>query len=103
TVLAGNVWQNSADTSWSTRSTGNHSVYRIGNVPAPNLDAFFAAHWAGALGPVEPGNSHDFSLKADKNGQFLWEYFKTPYGSPPTSYGGSLNGYSLDDTTIKGP
>ena len=103
TLLTGNVWQNDADTSWSTKTRGSHSVYHIGGVPPPNLDAFFDAHWAGALGPVTPGNSHNYSLKADENGSNQWQFFKSPYGLTNSAYGGSLNGYALDDTTLKQP
>lgn len=102
TVLNGNAWQNDPDTSWSVKTTGTHSIYRIGGVPQPNLGAFFDAHWANALGPVSPGNSHNYELPSDANCSNCWQFYKTPYGNY-SPYGGSLNGYALDDTALKGP
>jgi hypothetical protein len=102
TLLVGNVWQNSADTSWSWKTGGSHAVHRIGGVPPPDLTEFFNAYWGGASGPVSPGNSHNYELPADKNCSHCWEFFKTPYDPTRVSpYGGSLNGYSLDDTARK--
>jgi hypothetical protein len=102
TELIGNVWQNSPDTTWSKRAKlGSHAVYRIGDVPFPSLDAFFADH-EGAAEPVSPGNSHNYELDADKNAPHSWKYYKTSDGTF-TPYGGSLNGYTLDDTTHKKP
>ena len=100
TDLTGSVWQNSPDTTWSKRAkVGSHSVYRIGNVPQPSLDQFFTDHSTTAE-PVIPGNSHNYQLDADKTAPNSWKYFKTPDGTF-TQYGGSLNGYTLDDTTNK--
>ena len=106
TALNGNVWQNSSDTTWSKRAkasplliSNSHSVYRIGNVPSINLDQFFADHQNTAE-PVSPGNSHNYQLDADKSAPNSWKYFKTLDGTY-SDYGGSLNGYTLDDTCHK--
>ena len=102
TALNGNVWQNSTDTTWSKRAKlGSHAVYRIGNVPPIDLDRFFADH-AITAEPVSPGNSHNYQLDADKNAPNSWKYYKTPDGTY-SDYGGSLNGYTLDDTSHKKP
>lgn len=90
-VLTGNVWQNNPDTSWSTKSSGSHSVYKIGKVPRPSLDSFMASDWAQAAGPVSPGQSHDYHLDSGNGG---WGFYKNAYSSGL---------YSLDDTLTSNP
>ena len=49
TWLTGEVWQNDADTSWTQVPVNGAHPVMLGDVPAPDVSGFIAAHLAGAV------------------------------------------------------
>lgn len=60
TILDGEVWQNNTDTGWAL-PLSPEPAFVFGGVPLPELDSYFAAHFATAIEADGNGQSHHYT------------------------------------------